>query len=127
MFVDNVYSLSTSAAGMQRAHAHICAALGTKSLLLHEHVVSVPELEAVGLLIDGRRRQLRRKTHKTWLLHAATEELLRGVPLTGRGLRAYVGHVMNQLIIVRHALSIVSELYKLIGDPDARVQLNAKA
>ena len=94
-YVDNANIIAWNAAESIEALNALRAQLDSVGLLYREETRGKREMESVGLVLDGRRREVRNTVKRAWRLRIGLSELLKQGACSGYTLRVVIGHLVH--------------------------------
>ncbi|CAK0804818.1 unnamed protein product, partial [Prorocentrum cordatum] len=115
-YVDNANVIGITAESTQRALEHVKRDFDAKHLDFHEENAASPELQLLGVVFDGVRRQIRPLPRRTWRLHLALQEVIRRGFASGRVVQILVGHLVHHFQLARAALASLDKVWAFIGE-----------
>eukprot|EP00969_Alexandrium_andersonii_P123721 5467288-Alexandrium_andersonii.AAC.1 len=118
-YVDNGNLVSLSKARVDERLDRLTTELDRRGLRWHEREAGRPDLEVLGLQLDGRSGRLRHTPRRAWRLHMALHEALRRRFLARWQLRRAVGHLVHYFSVTRPALAVLGACYRFLeAGPD---------
>eukprot|EP00971_Amphidinium_carterae_P344159 6484374-Amphidinium_carterae.1 len=110
-YVDNANVLCYSRQEAEEFYRVMLTTLENKGFTLKDLVPPTPVMDLVGVRFDGHSRTIRNKPERVWRLIYAIREVLRMRVVPGWVLRVLNGHIINQFLIQRCALSCLSDAF----------------
>ena len=114
IYVDNIGVFGSDGRVVASKLEDVCAAFETRGLAVHEVSVSDSGVEALGVLLDGRRRHTRLTAKRFWRVRGALLALASRRKISGRQVEAIIGHATFCGLVRRETLSVFSTVYPFI-------------
>ncbi|CAK0835808.1 unnamed protein product [Prorocentrum cordatum] len=114
IYVDNIGVFGSDGSVVASKLEDVCAAFEARGLAVHGVATSGSGVEALGVLLDGRRRHARLTATRFWRVRGALLALAGRRRATGRQVEIVLGHATFCGLVRRETLSVFATVYPLI-------------
>ncbi|CAK0823231.1 unnamed protein product [Prorocentrum cordatum] len=114
IYVDNIGVFGSDGSVVASKLEGVCAAFEAKGLAVHEVATSDSGVEALGVLLDGRRRHTRLTAKRFWRVRGASLALAGRRRASGRQVEIALGHAAFCRLVRRETLSVFATVYPFI-------------
>ena len=111
-YVDNANLLCFGRRQGKEALFFLKQVLDENGLKYREEYESVETLESVGLVLDGKTREIRNKPKRVWRLYHAVKSLLKRKRCSGNVLRVVAGHFCHAFLLRRCCLAALDVIWR---------------
>ena len=114
VYVDNIAIFGRNAVLVNDMMRRVESRLNDVGLLTHELTLASTNTELLGLVVDGKRKEIRMSPKRFWRIRYAIEWVLSREKVSGKTIERIIGHITFASLLERCTLSVPHTIYKFI-------------